>query len=288
MRFAIIGVGGYIAPKHLQAIRETGNELVAACDIHDSVGIMDGYFPDADFFTEVERFERHLEKLKREGRPIDYLSICTPNYLHDAHIRLGLRVGADVICEKPVTIKPHNLIAVSDLAKELGLKVHTIMQLRLHPQTNKIVEELDGRDTHEIEVMYTAPRGKWYDYSWKGDENKSGGLVYNLGIHFLDLLIYLFGKPIDAHRERPLKENSVGGWVNFERANAIWNLSTTSGPTRVILVDGKRYDFGAINGLHIDCYKSILQNHEMFGIDTSYEAIKLAERISNDTSNRDN
>jgi UDP-N-acetyl-2-amino-2-deoxyglucuronate dehydrogenase len=289
-RFAIIGVGGYIAPRHLQAICDTKNKLVAAMDISDSVGILDKYFPEADFFTEFERFERHLEKLHREGQGIDYLVVCTPNYLHDAHIRLGLRVGADVICEKPVTIKPHNLKAISELAKNFNRRVYTILQLRIHPMTNQILNMAITEQAlrHDVEVEYIAPRGRWYDYSWKGNDEKSGGLIYNLGIHFIDLAVYLFGKPVGKQYLYYSKPDVAKGKLRLDRALVKWELSYITGikPQRLFRVDNEIYDFSnAFDGLHTKCYESILKGEDLFDIDTAYDSIKLADDLRNDTRN---
>lgn len=193
--FAITGVAGYVAPRHLKAIRDTGNRLVAAVDPHDSVGILDSYFPDVAFFTEFERFDRHLEKLRREGEGIQYLSVCSPNHLHDAHIRLALRLGADAICEKPLVLNPWNLDALSELEQETGQRVYTILQLRVHPSLIELRRKLaaETNKRHEVKLTYITSRGPWYRYSWKGDEGRSGGVITNIGIHFFDMLMWLFG-----------------------------------------------------------------------------------------------
>ncbi len=184
--FVLIGAGGYIAPRHMKAIKETGNKLIAALDRHDSVGILDSYFPEADFFVEFERFDRHLEKLKREGTHIDFVSVCSPNYLHDAHIRFGMRIGADVICEKPLVLNPWNIDALMEIEKETGHKVHTILQLRLHPAIVALRERIRSERSskkHSIKLHYITSRGHWYHISWKGDMNKSGGIATNIGVH---------------------------------------------------------------------------------------------------------
>lgn len=284
-RFAIIGVGGYIAPRHLKAIKDTGNVLIAAMDLADSVGILDSYFPETQFFTEFERFERHLEKLHREHNGIDYLVICTPNYLHDAHIRCGIRVGADVICEKPVTIKPHNLKAISHLAKKHNRRIYTIMQMRLHPSTKKMQEHIRTNQSpcqHYIEVKYIASRGRWYDYSWKGNNEKSGGLIYNLGIHFIDLLIYLFGEPFRSHVDI-LNSDLAEGTIAFQGANVEWKLSKKGMFTkRTIKIDDTEYDYNdGFDGLHTRCYESILKGEKLFDIDSAYDSIKLADELRN-------
>lgn len=194
--FAIIGVAGYIAPRHLKAVRDTGNKLAAAYDVFDSVGIMDSYFPDASFFTEFELFDRHLSKMKREVNGIEYLSICTPNYLHDAHIRYGLRLNADVICEKPLVLNPWNIDALSVAERESGKKVNTILQLRLHPaiqDLRKRVASAPAGKIFDVDLTYITSRGNWYYTSWKGDSRKSGGVATNIGVHFYDMLAWVFG-----------------------------------------------------------------------------------------------
>ena len=196
--FALIGAAGYIAPRHMKAIKETGNLLIAACDKSDSVGIIDTYFPEADFFTEFERFDRHIEKLRRgdPDRSASYVTIASPNYLHDAHIRFALRVGADAICEKPLVLNPWNIDALKEIEKETGKNIYSILQLRLHPAIialKKRIAEEPASHKHEIDLTYITSRGKWYQYSWKGDENKSGGIATNIGVHFFDMLAWIFG-----------------------------------------------------------------------------------------------
>ena len=186
--FALIGAGGYIAPRHMKAIKDTGNNLLAALDKHDSVGILDSYFPQADFFTEFERFDRHIEKLKRNSIKTDYVSVCSPNYLHDAHIRFGLRIGADVICEKPVVLNPWNFDALAEIVAETGKNIYTILQLRLHPAIIALKQKIDAAPAekkYEINLQYITSRGHWYHTSWKGDVQKSGGIATNIGVHFL-------------------------------------------------------------------------------------------------------
>ena len=190
--FALIGAAGYIAPRHMQAIKAVGGNLVAALDKHDSVGILDSYFPDCDFFTEFERFDRHLDKLKRKGIKIDYVSICSPNYLHDSHIRFALRHGADAICEKPLVLNPWNIDALAEIEKETGRRIYTILQLRLHPSIIALRERIQKgpKDkVYDVELTYITSRGNWYHHSWKGDVSKSGGIATNIGIHFFDMLI---------------------------------------------------------------------------------------------------
>ena len=195
--FALIGAAGYIAPRHMKAIKDTGNRLIAALDKNDSVGILDSYFPEADFFTEFERFDRHIEKLKRKGIKTDFVSVCSPNYLHDAHIRFGLRVGADVICEKPVVLNPWNIDALAEIEKETGHKIFTILQLRLHSAIIALKEKIDAEKTfvvHDVNLDYITSRGHWYYASWKGEIEKSGGIATNIGVHFFDMLMWIFGE----------------------------------------------------------------------------------------------
>ena len=195
--FALLGAAGYIAPRHLKAIKDTDNQLIAALDRFDSVGILDRYFPNADFFTEFERFDRHIEKLKRNNITLDYLSICTPNYLHDSHIRMALRRGADAICEKPLVLNPWNVDALEAIELETGNQIYTILQLRLHPSIIALKNKIDtqvAKQKYEVDLSYITSRGNWYHISWKGDESKSGGIASNIGIHFYDMLGWIFGQ----------------------------------------------------------------------------------------------
>jgi UDP-N-acetyl-2-amino-2-deoxyglucuronate dehydrogenase len=225
--FALIGAGGYIAPRHMKAIKETGNVLVAALDKNDSVGIMDSYFPASDFFTEFERFDRHIDKLKRKGRNIDFLSVCSPNYLHDAHIRFGLRSGADVICEKPLVLNPWNIDALHVMQEETGKKVYNILQLRVHPKVielkNKLLAEKKS-SKYEVDLVYITSRGKWYYSSWKGDQSKSGGIATNIGVHFYDLLGWLFGE-VQQNIVHIHELDRVAGYLEYERAKVKYFLS---------------------------------------------------------------
>src|SRR5262249_38707040 len=230
--FAVTGVAGYIAPRHLKAIRDTGNRLVAAVDPHDAVGILDRYGFDVRFFTEIERFDRHLEKLRRgpAANRIDYVTICSPNYLHDAHIRLALRVGAHAICEKPVVINPWNLDALEDLENESGRTVNTVLQLRLHPSLIALRDRLAAEAaalTHDVCLTYITARGPWYHVSWKGSEERAGGLVTNIGIHFFDLLLWLFGPVVDCRLYQSSPER-MAGFLELKRARVRWLLSTNS------------------------------------------------------------
>ena len=293
--FAMTGVGGYIAPRHLKAIKDTGNRLVAAVDPHDAVGVLDRHFFDVRFFTEFERFDRHLEKLRRgpaAGR-VDVLSICSPNHLHDAHIRLALRVGADALCEKPLVINPWNLDALRDLERETGRRVFTVLQLRLHPQLIALRDRLAAEPAtpvHDVELTYITARGRWYDVSWKGSEERSGGIVTNIGVHFFDLLLWLFGgvRACEVHVREP---HRVGGFLQLDRANVRWFLSTDTADLpfapepgvrttlRSITVDGAEVEFSeGFADLHTRVYESVLAGAG-FGIDDSRPAIDLTYRI---------
>lgn len=293
--FAITGVAGYIAPRHLKAIKETGNNLLAAVDPHDSVGLLDQYFPSAQFFTEVERFDRHLEKLRREKIPnkIDYLSICSPNHLHDAHIRLGLRLGADAICEKPLVMNPWNLDALQKLEEEYGKRVFTILQLRVHPALLKMKETLSQKSSmhkHEVELTYITSRGSWYDFSWKGDNSKSGGVATNIGIHFFDLLLWYFGNCISSELHISHKRKT-SGFLELENANVKWFLSidekdlpeSLSGSEqrtfRSIKIDGEELEFTkGFTDLHTIVYEKTLSGSG-FGIDDARPSIELVYNI---------
>lgn len=295
MNFAITGVAGYIAPRHLKAIKETSNNLVAACDPHDSVGIIDSYFMDCSFFTEFERFDRHLEKLHRSNNNnrIDYLSICAPNHLHDAHIRLALRLDADAICEKPLVIKPSNLKYLKELEQETGRKVYNILQLRVHPSIIELKKKiLSGKSQTKRNVIltYVTSRGLWYNYSWKGDIEKSGGVATNIGIHFFDMLMWLFGKE-QSSIVFLSESNKMSGFMELENANVRWFLSidkndlskeaVESGKTtfRSITIDGDELEFtGGFTDLHTVVYKDILAGNG-YGIDDAYPSIDSVYRI---------
>jgi len=293
--FAITGVAGYIAPRHLQAIKDTGNHLVAACDSHDSVGILDRYFQDVSFFTEFERFDRHLEKLRRDTNEtsIDYLTICSPNNLHDAHIRLALRLGADAICEKPLVLNPWNLDQLQELESETGKKVYTILQLRTHPSIIELKNKVDSikqNKKYNINLSYITSRGPWYRYSWKGDEAKSGGIATNIGIHFFDMLIWIFGKVVSF--DVSLKQSDkMKGTLELENANINWFLSIDKNdlpqsaknvgqPTyRSITIDDEEIEFsGGFTDLHTKVYEKTLAG-EGFTIEDSRPAVQLAHDI---------
>jgi UDP-N-acetyl-2-amino-2-deoxyglucuronate dehydrogenase len=293
--FAITGVAGFVAPRHLEAIRATGNRLVAACDPHDSVGLLDRYAFDVRFFTEIERFDRHLEKLRRgpQDERIDFLSICTPNYLHDAHIRMALRVGADAICEKPIVINPWNLDALQELEQETGRHVCTILQLRLHPALialKKRITEDDPAHRYQVNLTYMTSRGRWYQVSWKGAKERSGGLATNIGIHFFDMLIWLFG-PVRRSRVHTRDEWRTGGTLELERADVSWFMSADPGDLpfeaitgkkttfRSITVDGEEVEFSeGFTELHTRSYEEILAGRG-FGIDDARPSIELAHRV---------
>jgi UDP-N-acetyl-2-amino-2-deoxyglucuronate dehydrogenase len=273
-KFALIGAGGYIAPRHMKAIKETGNVLIAALDPSDSVGIIDSYFPNADFFTEFERFDRHLEKLRRENNQrVDYISICSPNYLHDAHIRFALRIGADAVCEKPVVLNPWNVDALDEIARETGKKVNTILQLRLHPAILELKKRIDKSPKgkkHDIDLAYITARGHWYMISWKGNVAKSGGVATNIGIHFFDLLQWIFGevKSNVVHVDEPRR---TAGFLELEHARIRWFLSINRDDLpqepqpgkpaayRSIAIDDEEIDFSrGLTDLHTKSYQEIL------------------------------
>lgn len=291
--FALTGVAGYIAPRHLQAIRDTGHQLVAALDPHDSVGILDSYFPEAAFFTEFERFDRHLEKLRRtsEDERVHYMSICSPNHLHDAHIRAAMRIGADAICEKPLVLNPWNLDVLADLEREYGQRVYTVLQLRVHPRLLELRERLLGAvgRRHQVRLHYVTSRGTWYRYSWKGDPVKSGGVATNIGIHFFDLLLWLFGSAVGAEVEVNERDR-IGGRLELERADVEWFLSIDAAdlpdsvqgiqPTyRSITVDGEEIEFsGGFRDLHTVVYQDILSGGG-FGIEDARPSIDLVHAL---------
>lgn len=273
--FAITGVGGYIAPRHLKAIKETGNQLVASVDPHDSVGRLDQFSPDVSFFTEYERFDRHLELLKRgpEESRIHYVSICSPNHLHDAHCRQAMRIGADVICEKPLVLNPWNLDQLQEIEIETGQQINTVLQLRLHPkllQLRKKLHQEPGNQQHEVKVTNISARGKWYHYSWKGDVTKSGGVATNIGIHLFDMLIWLFGNVVES-RVYCADNYRVSGFLRLERACVPWFLSIDhhdlpfelepGGRTtfRSIIIDGEELEFSeGFADLHTRVYEEVL------------------------------
>jgi UDP-N-acetyl-2-amino-2-deoxyglucuronate dehydrogenase len=292
--FAITGVGGFVAPRHLRAIHETGNRLVAAADPHDAVGILDRYAFDVRFFTEIERFDRHLDKLRRssEQERVHYMSICSPNYLHDAHIRLALRVGAQPICEKPLVISPWNLDALQELEHETGLRIHTVLQLRVHPAILEFREKLaaDPGRRYQVTLSYITSRGRWYDVSWKGSDERSGGVVMNIGIHFFDLLLWLFGRMQSS--EVQLREpKRAAGALALEHADVRWFLSTEPSDLpfeavagskttfRSMTVDGEQLEFSdGFTDLHTRVYEEVLAGGG-FGVNDARPSIELAHQI---------
>lgn len=290
--FAITGVGGYIAPRHLRAVRDTGNRLVAAVDPKDSVGVLDQYAFDVRFFTEFERFDRHLEKLRRgdDAERVHYLTVCSPNYLHDAHCRLGLRIGADVICEKPLVIAPWNLEGLTELEHETGHRIYTVLQLRVHPKLIELRERLraepPGRQ-HDVDLTYVTSRGYWYDVSWKGQTDKSGGVPTNIGIHFFDLLVWLFG-PAVGHKVYVHEGRRMSGFLELERARVRWFLSVDARDLpfvaqpgkkttfRSITVDGAEVEFSeGFTDLHTLVYQDILAG-KGHGVADARPSIELA------------
>ncbi len=292
--FVLIGAAGYIAPRHMKAIKETGNNLIAALDPNDSVGIIDSYFPEADFFTEFERFDRHLEKLKRSGTKIDYVSICSPNYLHDAHIRFGLRLGADVICEKPIVLNPWNIDALQELEAEYPGNVYNILQLRLHESVialrKRILAEPNKR--HTIKLKYYTSRGKWYHHSWKGNLGKSGGIATNIGVHFFDMLTWIFGDVQENHVTRHEKSIASGNLI-LERGDVDWVLSvdyteipehiraTGARTYRAIHIGDEEFEFsGGFTELHTKSYQDILDGGG-FRIGEARKAIEIVKDIRN-------
>lgn len=291
--FAVIGVGGYIAPRHLRAIRDTGNQLVAAVDPKDSVGVLDQYSFDVKFFTEIERFDRHLDKLRRgpEAGRIHYVSICSPNYLHDSHCRLALRSGADVICEKPLVINPWNFDALEELEVETKRRIHTVLQLRVHPELIKLKQTLQERGgQHDVELTYITSRGPWYQVSWKGHEDKSGGVATNIGVHFFDLLLWLFGS-VNGIKVYHSDESRMSGFIELEHARVRWYLSVdkddlpvsakAGGKTtyRSITVDGKEIEFSeGFTDLHTRVYEETLAGRG-FGIQDARPSIELTYAI---------
>jgi UDP-N-acetyl-2-amino-2-deoxyglucuronate dehydrogenase len=293
--FVIIGAGGYIAPRHMKAIKETGNNLLAAIDKNDSVGILDSYFPRADFFTEFERFDRHLEKLKRQGTKIDYVVVCTPNYLHDAHIRFGLRLGADVICEKPVVLNPWNVSALEEMEKETGKKVYSILQLRLHPAITALKNRIANgpKDKiYDVQLKYITSRGNWYHHSWKGDVQKSGGIATNIGIHFFDMLQWIFGM-VKQNEVNQLGATAAAGKLTLENASVNWFLSIDEETLpddckkngkrayRMLRIDNEVIEFSdGLAALHTKSYEEIL-NDNGFALSETIGSIEIVHDIRN-------
>jgi len=289
-RFGLIGAAGYIAPRHMQAIKETGNTLEVALDLHDSVGILDRYHPDASFFTEIERFDRHIDKLRRRGTGLDYISICSPNYLHDSHIRMALRNGCGVVCEKPTVLNPENLELLEILEKENGKKINNILQLRLHESIIRLKEEIEKDKIYDIDLSYITSRGLWYHHSWKGDIQKSGGLATNIGIHFFDMLMWIFGSELE-NKIYLSERDAMSGYLRLERANVKWFLSCNEKYVpekerkmgqkthRSLKIGESSFDFSkGFTDLHTKSYEHILSG-KGFGIEETKKAINLASKI---------
>ncbi|MBE0644908.1 MAG: Gfo/Idh/MocA family oxidoreductase [Bacteroidetes bacterium] len=305
LNFALTGIAGYIAPRHLKAITAVGGSLVAACDPHDSVGVLDSYFPNAAFFKEYERFDRHLEKLRRatDEERVNYVSICSPNHLHDAHIRQALRIGADAICEKPIVLNPWNLDALAELEEEYGQRIWTVLQLRVHPAILELKRRIRGETGNEgnegnkgnekrfsVDLTYITTRGLWYDYSWKGDVEKSGGIATNIGVHFFDLLLWLFGYA--RHSEvHVCEQRKMCGFLELANADVRWCLSLQredlpeearvngNATYRSIRVDGEEIEFtGGFTDLHTEVYRETLAGHG-FSIHDAYPSIELVHQL---------
>ena len=293
--FVLIGAAGYIAPRHMKAIKETGNNLIAAYDPYDGVGIMDSHFPNAHFFTEFERFDRHIEKIKRAGTKIDYVSICSPNYLHDSHIRYGLRIGADVICEKPLVLNPWNVDALIELEQEYKNKVHTILQLRHHEAILELKDKIQKgpKDkTYDIDLTYITSRGNWYYTSWKGNEDKSGGIATNIGVHFFDMLQWIFGS-FEAATVAIKTKDTNSGTLKFKQANVNWYLSINAenlppdikskGQTtfRTLTIEDKEIEFSkGFTDLHTVSYQKIIEG-QGYGLKDARNSIEIVSQIRN-------
>lgn len=293
--FCLIGSAGFIAPRHLKAIKDTGNNLLATLDKHDCVGIIDSYFPEADFFIEYERFDRHIDKLKRQCVKMDYVSICTPNYLHDSHIRFALRQGADAICEKPIVLNPWNVDALEEIEKETGHRVYTILQLRHHPSIIELKKKVDSgpKDKiYDIDLTYITSRGRWYFISWKGDVQKSGGVATNIGVHFFDMLTWIFGG-VKENIVHISTHSKAAGYLQLERARVRWFLSVDFNDIpdgikvngqrtyRSISIEGEELEFsGGFNDLHTVSYQEILKGNG-YGLADSRISIQTVHHIRN-------
>lgn len=295
--FGLVGAAGYIAPRHMKAVRDTGHDLVAALDLNDSVGIIDSYFPESDFFVEPERFDRHLDKLRRKGgeHHVDYVSICSPNYLHDAHIRMALRNGSHAICEKPVVLNPWNVDALQEIERESGKTIYNVLQVRLHPAIAALKEAVERgpKDKmHDIDLTYITSRGRWYHMSWKGQVEKSGGVATNIGVHFFDMLTWIFGG-VEENTVHLSERNKVAGYLRLKNANVRWFLSLdpknlpqeVSGKGqrtyRSITVDGKEVEFsGGFTDLHTRVYERILEGNG-FSMDDARTSIEIVHTIRN-------
>lgn len=295
LKFALIGVGGFIAVRHLKAIKETGNILVASYDPKDSVGIIDSYFPESDFFIEFERFDRHIDKLRRQGNKVDYISICSPNYLHDSHIRFALRSQANAICEKPLVLNPWNVDALAEIEKESGKKISTILQLRLHPSVIKLKEKIDNLKTNQkldVTLTYITSRGKWYHISWKGNVEKSGGIATNIGIHFFDMLTWIFGD-VENNIVHISQRDKAAGYLELKKARVKWFLSIDFNDLpdnikqqgkrtyRSLLLNNEEFEFSeGFTDLHTKSYEEILKGNG-FGLEDTRKAIEIVYQIRN-------
>ena len=293
--FAIIGVGGYIAPRHLKAIKDTGNNLLSAYDRFDSVGIMDSYFPEASFFTEQELFDRHNAKLQRSENRLDYVTVCTPNYLHDSHTRYGLRLGCDVICEKPIVLNPWNIDALEKMEQETGHNVYTILQLRLHDSIvalKKKIDEGPKDKVYDVDLTYITSRGLWYYTSWKGDVHKSGGVATNIGVHFSDMLSWIFG-PVQENIVHVASHDRVAGFLRLKNARVRYFLSINAEHLpanavqgekrtyRTIMIDGEEFEFSqGFTELHTKSYEKILAG-EGFRVSEARNCINIVHTIRN-------
>lgn len=291
-RFALIGAAGYIADRHMKAIKETGNQLICASDRFDVMGRIDSYFPDAEFFLETENLDKYIDDLRREGNPIDFVSICTPNYMHPSHIRFALRNGADAICEKPLVIFPKDIHIIKDIEAETGKRVYTILQLRYHKTILELKKKIDegGDNMYDVDLSYITTRGKWYLKSWKGDTQKSGGIATNIGIHLFDMLIWIFGS-VKENIVHVYNQDKAAGYLQLEKARVRWFLSLDSNDLpkeatdkgmrtfRSITINGDEVEFSSgFTDLHTETYQNIL-NGNGFGIDDAHESILLTEEV---------
>lgn len=293
--FVLIGASGYIAPRHMKAIKDTGNKLVAALDPCDSVGVIDSFFPDADFFTEFERFDRHIDKLRRIHKKIDFVTVCSPNYLHDAHIRFGLRNEANVICEKPIVLNPWNVEALKLAEKEFDKKIYSILQLRLHPNVITLKNEVENSPsdkTFDVDLTYLTSRGNWYYTSWKGQHDKSGGIATNIGIHFFDLLTWIFGD-VQENIVHIHSHDRASGYLQLKKARIRWFLGINPNllpknirekgerSYRSLFINNEEFDLnGGFTELHTQSYKEIIRGNG-FRISETEKSISLVHEIRN-------
>jgi UDP-N-acetyl-2-amino-2-deoxyglucuronate dehydrogenase len=289
--FALLGAAGFVAPRHMKAIKDVGGDLKVAFDPNDSVGVIDSYFPDADFFVEFERFDRHVDKLRRQGQKIDYVSVCSPNYLHDAHCRFALRSDADAICEKPLVLSPWNIDGLAEIERSTGRRISTILQLRLHPAVAALKAKIDGSSNNEfaVDLTYIISRGHWYHTSWKGDEAKSGGVATNIGIHLFDLLTYVFG-PVRRNIAHLRERERAAGYLECGRAKVRWYLSVDRrdlpenirgkmASHRLISVDGEDVEFSdSFTDLHTASYREILAGRG-FGLDAVRPSVEIVSEF---------